>query len=421
MRALGAALRAADRALGLPGRARRARCSASTPSAASSSQRLRPRDLRCAAIDRPVLARAPRRGPQAGRRTRSARSATPRRSAVVRRPGAALRRALHRRQAPAAAHRGLRAGAAALRPPAPLVLARRLPRRVGGRAPARRDRAHRRARRLPGGLARPRRAAASSSPRPTSSCCRACASSSARCSSRAWPAGCRRSPSTPTGPAEIVHARPHRLARRARRRRRARPARVEAVNDPAERARRGARASRTSARASPGRRSPSESPRSIPRPSKPVETAHARRLHGPPDPPHLARRVSALGAGVTLQVLSHRVATVSPEGLFRPFPLVNWNRSGEKLVPGDQLGRPPSRASCCGSTGHGSSGRPGSGSPWWVGSSAPGSAPLSLVRGSRRSTRRAASRPCATSSPSPASTRSSSSSIVADMVIKPFA
>ena len=82
-----------------------------------------------------------------------------RRPGGARRHGPALRRPLHRGQAPAAADRGLRPGAPALRRPRVPGPARRPPRRVGGRAPVRDDRAPRRPRRLPRRLALPRRPA----------------------------------------------------------------------------------------------------------------------------------------------------------------------------------------------------------------------------------------------------------------------
>ena len=79
---------------------------------------------------------------------------------------------------------------------------------------------------------------------------RPCASSSARCSSRGWRAGCRRSRSTRYGPAEIVDARRDRAGW-------SRPttatalanALVEAVNRPGERRRRGERGRAEVARA----------------------------------------------------------------------------------------------------------------------------------------------------------------------------
>ena len=79
----------------------------------------------------------------AGRRTRSRDPALRGRSTRSTHgdAGAALRRPLHRGQAHPAADRGLRARPPGLQPPRAARARRRLPRRVGGRAPARRDRA----------------------------------------------------------------------------------------------------------------------------------------------------------------------------------------------------------------------------------------------------------------------------------------
>ena len=125
---------------------------------------------------------------------------------------------------------------------APLVLVGGFPGRVGGRAPAGDDRAPRRAGRLPRRLARARRAPGHPRRDRRHRPARRCASSSGRCWSRGWPAGCRRSPSTRTGPrTSSPTARPagwsspttsHGLAN----------ALVEAVNRPDERRRRGANA-----------------------------------------------------------------------------------------------------------------------------------------------------------------------------------
>ena len=78
---------------------------------------------------------------------------------------------------------------------------RRVPRRVGGRAPARGDPRGSGARDVfLAGWHGHDGAARVPARRPTSWCCPPCASSSARCSSRAWPAGCRRSRSTRSAP-----------------------------------------------------------------------------------------------------------------------------------------------------------------------------------------------------------------------------
>ena len=78
------------------------------------------------------------------------------------------------------------AGAGAVRRARAARARRRLPRRVGGRAPGGRDRAHGRARRPSRRLARARRARRASSTPPTSSSWPRWPSSSARCWSRGW-------------------------------------------------------------------------------------------------------------------------------------------------------------------------------------------------------------------------------------------
>jgi hypothetical protein len=133
----------------------------------------------------------------------------------------ALLRGRGRRPVPRAGRSGGRPlhGREAHRPPDPRVRARpragstARPRscswaasRASGRTstPTTRSATTRRAPRPPGRLARPRRAAPTSSAPPTSRPWPPCASSSARSSWRAWPAACRPSPSIRHGPAHIV-------------------------------------------------------------------------------------------------------------------------------------------------------------------------------------------------------------------------
>ena len=129
-----------------------------------------------------------------------------------------------------------------LRARSPLVIVGGHPGEWEGEHPIETRRVRAGTRRVPRRLAEPAGARPSCSPARTWSCCRRCASSSARCSSRGWRAACRRSPSTrsaqpgssqdgETGwlvPPDDESA----LAE----------AIVEAVNRPAERARRGERA-----------------------------------------------------------------------------------------------------------------------------------------------------------------------------------
>ena len=208
MRALGRALRAADRAHGQPGRARRGaarrrRASAAswspTASTRSSSTRARSTAARSGAgtSSRPAWlgARRPRRAPSATRTTWCVRRRRPccsyvgRFTAVKRIP--LLIEAYGR-------HPGLRP-------------ARRRSCFVGG-FPGEWEGEHP----LETVIAARARATSSSpagttttscrtsSPPPTPSSCRACASSSGRCSSRAWPAGCPPIAVDAHGPAEIV-------------------------------------------------------------------------------------------------------------------------------------------------------------------------------------------------------------------------
>ena len=120
-----------------PGRARRARCSAIDPERCVRSPTASTRDFSRATSTTGALAPDARRAagwaPGGSRlvATPTPTSATPRR-----RPGAALRRPLHRGQARPAADRGLRARPPGLQPPRAARARRRLPGRVGGRAPA---------------------------------------------------------------------------------------------------------------------------------------------------------------------------------------------------------------------------------------------------------------------------------------------
>ena len=162
--------------------------------------------------------------------------------AFVDRAGAALRRALHRGQARRAADRGLRARPPGVRAPRAARARRRLPGRVGGRAPGGDDRPHGRRGRLPRRLARPRRAARPSSTPPTSSCCHRSASSSARCWSRGWPAALPAIAVDAHGPGEIVSDGETGWLVEPDDRDGLAAALVEAVNRPEERRRRGDRA-----------------------------------------------------------------------------------------------------------------------------------------------------------------------------------
>ena len=112
----------------------------------------------------PRQSTAPRTGAAAWSRTRRAgaglaggeRRLRGRRSDGAGRDGAGLRRPLHRGQAPAAPDRSLRPGTPPLHHTRFAGAGRRPPRRVGGRAPDRDDRAHRLSRRLSRRLAVPR-------------------------------------------------------------------------------------------------------------------------------------------------------------------------------------------------------------------------------------------------------------------------
>ena len=205
---LGAPLRARDRALRRRQvAARRATCSASTRSAACSSRtastraRSTPRQVDRRAHWRRHLVDEPR-GLGARRARRLGRLHARPTWRPSRRDGTPVLLYVGRFtevKRAAAADRGLRAAPGALRAPRAAGAARRLPGRVGGRAPARGDRAHaaRRTSSSPAGTATT--SCPPSSRPPTSSCSPPCASSSARCSSRGWRAACRRSPSTPAG------------------------------------------------------------------------------------------------------------------------------------------------------------------------------------------------------------------------------
>ncbi len=247
LRGVGGALRAADRALGQPGRARRAPARRRPGALRARRQRLRPGHLH-AAPRRPPRALAARAGRGAARLgagrgggLRALRGGRPRR--LRRRPrrdaGAALRRPLHRGQAPVAADRGLRGRPRRASTGAPRWCSSAAS-RASGRASTRWRRSAAPAPATsswPAGTTTP--SCPTSSPPPTSSCCRRCASSSARCSWRAARAGSRRSPSTRYGPAEIVRdGETGRLVPPDDREALA-AALVEAVNDPQERRRRG--------------------------------------------------------------------------------------------------------------------------------------------------------------------------------------
>ena len=263
-------LRAAARALAGPGRARRAAArrrpgraacvapTASTPSASRRATSTAPRSGATHLVERPARLAARRRGGH--RRLRPPRPSARWRDAPV----LDLRRPLHRGQAPRAAGPRLRPRARP-RCAAPRVARarRRLPGRVGGRAPARRDRA------------RPARATSSSPAGTTTTSCptflarrrRGRAGLGARAvrlgagrGDGLRPAGDRR---RPLRPGRHRRAGRHRVARRARRRGRAggragrRPSRPGRAPPPRRRAR---AATRTSA--SRGRRWPSAWPRS---------------------------------------------------------------------------------------------------------------------------------------------------------------
>ena len=184
-----------------PGRPRRARCSGIDPDAlrrwsptASTPSCFTPRH-----VDRGALAPHLVDEPRAGRRTASrsrygdATSRRSRRAPVLLYVGrfTEVKRIPLLIEAYARARPGFRRRA-------PLVLVGGFPGEWEGEHPLRRDRAHRRAATSSSPAGTTTTSCRTSSPPPTSSCCRRCASSSARCWSRGWPAGCRRSPSTPT-------------------------------------------------------------------------------------------------------------------------------------------------------------------------------------------------------------------------------
>src|SRR5215210_3493163 len=159
---LGRTLRAGHSPVGHPDRARRAAPRRRPGALHHGRQRLRPRPLP-PARGRPggALGPPPGRGPPGlaaggGGGQRGLRGGGPGR--LRRRADAAVRRALHGGQAGGAADRGLRARPHGVRASRAAGDRGRLPRRVGGRAPRRRDRAHGGGGRVPGGLAWPRRA-----------------------------------------------------------------------------------------------------------------------------------------------------------------------------------------------------------------------------------------------------------------------
>ena len=199
---LGGALRAPDRALRQPGPPRRAPARHRRRPLRPGLQRLRPRALPPArGRPRRALAAPPRRraaglAPGRGGGQRRLRRRRPR--GVRDRAGAALRRALHRGQARRAADRGLRARPHGVRASRAAGARRRLPGRVGGRAPRGDDRRAPAPRTSTSPAGTATTSCPPSSTPPTSSCCPRSASSSARCWWRGWRAACRRSRSTPT-------------------------------------------------------------------------------------------------------------------------------------------------------------------------------------------------------------------------------
>ena len=207
--AAGRRLRAAHRALRVPDRPRRAAARRRPRAARAGPERLRPRAVRArahvdrAALWRRLLVEEPRGWAPGASPARSATTDAPRPSR--RRARAALRRPLHRGQAAAAADRGLRARP---RPGfarrAPLVLVGGFPGEWEGEHPLDAIRRLGAQDVYLAGWHEHRRAAGHPRRRRRRRARRRCASSSARCSWRAWRAGCRRSPSTRYGPADIV-------------------------------------------------------------------------------------------------------------------------------------------------------------------------------------------------------------------------
>ena len=243
---VGGALRAADRALGQPGRARRAPARRRRGALRARRQRLRPGRLPPRHVDHRALWR---RGAGRG----AARLGAGRGGGLVRyEEGDLAAFGDDRGETPVLLYVGrytevkrlsllieaYARGRAALRPPRAAGARRRLPGRVGGRAPARGDPPHRRPRRLPGRLARPCRAA-----RPP----RRLRHRRAAVGARAVRPGARggrrvRAAVDRRRRARAGRDRPRRRDRAARAARRPEAlaaALVEAVNDPQERRRRG--------------------------------------------------------------------------------------------------------------------------------------------------------------------------------------